>query len=544
MPTIKYADYTNGDDNTGDGTTGTPYKTIDKASTGLTGGDEVRVAKSADPTALTGTIAFTAGSTAITGTDTLFTSELAVGDFVKGGDDQWYEVVTITNNTNAVLFRVYPSTTAGTVSSYKLGVTSTGEAAAAATAIQTISASGSSAESRLKISGGWDLTGPTQDGQTYFRQMHGTFSNRYGRGLYSSSKNYIEIDHLHFLRYDNCIYMSSNNYCKITSPNLLSAGDEAWYMTTCGNNEIISPVVNSSNNNGIYMTGCKFNTITDPICNANNGPSIYIFNASTSNTITNPTCNYNDETGIYIYSSANCTITTPTCNNNTNGNGIYVRNSNNCLITSPVCNNNQYVGLYLYQSSDNTTITSPTLNSNNQGLSCSESYNNVANNLLASGNSNADVVVSDAKEYGDYPALKCQKFGQTTGDNRCYYEYGVTYRDTADARSTQCLKYDPTSATDYISQSFFFKADSGVAQTLSAYIKKEAAFNGDVQGAIFFMGVKITGWTTLTPTENDTYEQKSLVAAAGDITEDGVLELRIKVRGTAGNVFVDDLATA
>ena len=129
-----------------------------------------------------------------------------------------------------------------------------------------------------------------------------------------------------------------------------------------------------------------------------------------------------------------------------------------------------------------------------------------------------------------------------TGDNRCYYEYGVTYRDTADARSTQCLKYDPTSATYYISQSFFFKADSGVAQTLSAYVKDDAAFNGDIQAAIYFMGEIITAWAEWTPAE--AYAQKTIVAAAGDITEDGVLELKIKVRGTAGNVFVDDLATA
>jgi len=66
---------------------------------------------------------------------------------------------------------------------------------------------------------------------------------------------------------------------------------------------------------------------------------------------------------------------------------------------------------------------------------------------------------------------------------------------------------------------------------------------GDVQGAIFFMGEKITGWTDITPTEDNTYEQKSLVANAADITEDGVLELRIKVRGTSGkNVYVDDIS--
>jgi hypothetical protein len=169
---------------------------------------------------------------------------------------------------------------------------------------------------------------------------------------------------------------------------------------------------------------------------------------------------------------------------------------------------------------------------------------NIINNPSFSGNITADIYVPAGYDKGEYPSIKCQRYQLTPGDNRCYFEYGITYRNTADARSGECLKYDPISATYYISQSFFFKADSGAAQTLSAYIKKEAAFNGDVQGAIFFMGVKITGWTAITPGSDDTYEKKELVAAAVDITEDGVLELIIKVRGAAGNIFVDDLATA
>lgn len=54
--TIKYCSWTTGDDTTGTGTAANPYKTITKASTSRTAGDEVRVAKSPDPTALTGTV--------------------------------------------------------------------------------------------------------------------------------------------------------------------------------------------------------------------------------------------------------------------------------------------------------------------------------------------------------------------------------------------------------------------------------------------------------------------------------------------------------
>ena len=509
---IKYCCFLTGDDGTGDGSAGNPYKTITQASTGLTGGDEVRVAKSAAASNLTGTLGFTAGSTAVTGSGTAFTTELAIGDFIKGGDGQWYEVVTITDNTNAVLYKVYPSSTQSGVSSQKLGVTSTGEAAATSTAIQTVSVPGSSTASRLKISGGWDLGTTTQDGQTYFRQMHSTFANRYGRGLYASNKHYIEIERLHFLRYDNCIYVTGCDYWKITSPNLLSAGNEALYLLSAENNEIITPVVNSSNDRGIYISSGHNNIITSPICNSNNyGISLL----SPNNTITDPICNSNTN-GIYFQNTGhNNTIISPTCNKNTRGIYFGSITANNVII-SPICNDNSY-GIYVADTSST-----------------------IVNNYSGTGNSSTDIYIS-AKQRGEYPVLKCQHF-KTTGDNRCYYEHGITYRDTANARSTQCLKYDPTSATYYILQSFFFKADSGVAQTLSAYIKDDASFNGDIQAAIYFMGEKITGWTAWTPTTS--YVQKSIIAAAGDITEDGVLELRIKVRGTAGNVFVDDLATA
>ena len=55
--TIVYCSWATGNDISGDGSAGNPYQTITKASTTRAAGDEVRVAKSPDPTALTGTTA-------------------------------------------------------------------------------------------------------------------------------------------------------------------------------------------------------------------------------------------------------------------------------------------------------------------------------------------------------------------------------------------------------------------------------------------------------------------------------------------------------
>jgi len=491
--TINYSDFTNGNDTTGDGSAGNPYKTITKASTGLTGGDEVRVAKSPAASNLTGTLGFTLNSTAVTGSGTSFTTELAIGDFIKGGDGNWWEVITITDNTNATLYKKYSGSTGSGVSSQKLGVTSTGEAAATTTTVQAVSASGSSSASMLKISGGWDLAGPTQDGQTYFRQMHGTFANRYGYGLYVTDKSFVEIERCHFLRYNYGIYIYNNN---------------------------------------------RTNTITSPTCNSNI-VGIYIYTGSHNNTLISPVCNSNNY-GIYLAYNSNNTITSPTCNSNARG--IYIYRSHNNTVTSSTCNSNSDNGFRFYACTNN-TIVSPTCNNNLYGLySSAAAVNNVVIKFSGSGNT-YNTTWAIPSDYNENPAIKLQHYG-SVGNDRCYFCFGRTYKNTANARSTQCINYRATDATYYISQSFFFKADSGVAQSLSAWIKKEAAFNGDVQGAIYFMSEKITGWTAITPSAADTYEQKSLVAASGDVTEDGVLELKIKVRGTAGNVYVDDLGSA
>ena len=161
---IVYCSWATGDDTTGTGTAANPYKTITKASTSRTAGDEVRVAKSPDPTALTGTTAWTLNGTTVTGTGTLFKTELAIGDFISAPDGGWYEVITLTSDTSATLYKKYPSATASGHSSQKLGVTDTGAAASSSTQVQVVSKSGTSS-ANLKISGGWDLTTETQTGQ-------------------------------------------------------------------------------------------------------------------------------------------------------------------------------------------------------------------------------------------------------------------------------------------------------------------------------------------------------------------------------------------
>lgn len=59
-----------------------------------------------DDAKLTGTVTFTSGSTAVSGSGTAFTTELKVGYYIrKSGSDEWYRVASITDATNLVLGR-------------------------------------------------------------------------------------------------------------------------------------------------------------------------------------------------------------------------------------------------------------------------------------------------------------------------------------------------------------------------------------------------------------------------------------------------------
>ena len=192
--TIVYCDFASGNDTTGDGSAGNPYKTIDKASTGLSGDDEVRCAKSAAPTALSGTLTFTDGSASVA-TSVDLTGSLAAKDFVSlnsTGDhagETWWEIASLTSTTITLVYKY--SGAGGTGTGYKLGVTDTGAAATSSTVVQQMSASGSSGH-LIKISGGWNLSGtPAQDGYTWFFQSG---ANKYGYGLQLSSKSYIDLD--------------------------------------------------------------------------------------------------------------------------------------------------------------------------------------------------------------------------------------------------------------------------------------------------------------------------------------------------------------
>ena len=511
---IVYCSWATGDDTTGTGTAAAPWKTITKTTTSRSAGDEVRVAKSPDPTALTGTTAWTLNGTTVTGTSTLFTSELVIGDFISAPDGQWYEVITITSDTSATLYKKYPSATASGHSSQKLGVTDTGAAAASTTAIQTVSSSGNSS-AFLYISGGWDLSTETQTGQTYFRQMHGTFNNRYGYGLYMTGKSYTNISRLHFLRYNYGIYYTSSN-----------------------NNTCTSPTCNSNANHGISYSSSNNNTCTSPTCNSNGSYGIYYY-SSNNNTCTSPTCNSNSH-GIYYYTSSNNTCTSPTCNSN--GIGIYYySSSNNNTCTSPTCNSNSY-GIYYFFGSNNFIYGTLSTTGNATGaISSNTGYNfieeaSIAESTKATGFTN----YADGRVY----------INDMGGQSYIYTDNGNIVSQNATAGGTgREWKFSPTNAIRdssyplWLPMARFAVASSGQV-TITAYFKKSGT---GVAGALRCRYGQVA-WSdaasdiVVNCPDNTNRNQVTLQFTP---TEAGVVEVEALawyVSSTSQTVIVDDIA--
>jgi len=511
MVTVVYCDYAAGSDSAGDGSAGNPYKTINKASTGLSGDDEVRVAKSPAHTALSGTLAWVDGSATVNTSEDL-TGVLAAKDFVgkNSEGETWWEIASLTSSA-ITLVVAYRGTTA-TVASYKAGVTDTGAAASSSTVIQEVSASGSSGH-LLKVTGGWNLAGtPTQDGYTWFFQSG---VNKYGYALQLSSKSYIDLDfgRVGFLRYNRAIDLSSSSNNTITS-------------ATC-----------NGNSSGIYLNSSNNNTIKTPTCNGNSSYGINLY-SSNNNTITTPTCNGNS-TGIYINSSNNNTITTPTCDGNSTG--INLSYSNNNTITSATCNSNSYCGISLNTSSNN-TITSATCNSNHYGI-----FLTAGSSCVCWGYAHDESTWGYAGKIYDWTGNKQKivSIGESVSGgaarNRVYFYGGYTQDNTAEADggTGKCLQFNPKNASYWIEQDFNVPVTSGVARTVSIKMKDDASFDGTVELELWYKGVLIVGPTAKTMTTS--YVAQEMTAAAGDIDADGVLVLKVKVYGTAGAVYADTL---
>jgi len=329
--TIVYCDWLNGNDTTGDGSAALPYKTIQKASTGLTGGDEVRVAKSTDPASLTGTISFTDGSTTVTGSGTAFSTELASGDFIELTAGSWWEVLSIASDTSLTLYQMFSGTTTSGYTSRRMtasaGITDTGAAPTSTTLVQYVQSSGSSASNRLTISGGWDLSTQTQTGTTTFRQTHSTLTNRWGYGLYVSGKSFLAISNLSFLRYNRGVYFTNSSNTNVASfPNLISNANHGVMLNIANDTQLsVGNALANERNDGVQVAGGTRNTVRVDVADCN-GIGLDAISGAHGCIFTVGRANRNGSYGVMLSSCGVNTVSTGPLYLNQNY-GLYINSS-------------------------------------------------------------------------------------------------------------------------------------------------------------------------------------------------------------------------
>lgn len=514
-----YFDLASGNDTTGDGTYGNPWKTIDKCTTSRTGGDECRGAKTTITT-LSGTLTFTNGSTSVS-TSSDLTAVVAANDLVgkNSGLEGWFKVSSVSASAITLVVEYWGLSGSGSaVTGYKV-------TPVAASEEYDISVSGSSESSLLKISGGWDLSTQTQDGWT-------CFSTTYANSIDFNTRRYIEL---------------SKFIVSATSSHALNLGTTAGYkyvhdMHLIGGTSshinfasVLQFNIYLENITGTGITATSFNGMS---ISSTYGyfKSIYFYSGGTSGSgaafVVGGATNVFDDIRAYNHYNAGIALSTESSGNYFNScivEEVQNASAGPCIQISNEPSHNNYFtdftgsgcvyGVYF-------------------NLGCSLNTSFISSTITATSslyqNAGSCQGVKD-------PLLIYKTAGS---DSRMIFGDGeITHDSSASCRSGKCLKYDPSNVSFTLSYKVgTVKIPSaGSDLTLSAYIKDDASFDGRV----FFIAVrdgKFISRTEKTPTTS--FVQESVVVPAASLVADEYLDLIIAVNGTAGLLWVDDFSAS
>ena len=516
----KYCDWTNGNDLSGDGTAILPYKSIQKASTGLTGGDVVRVAKSPDHVALSGTLTFVDGSASVA-TSVDLTGELAINDLVgKNSDDMCWWRVSDRNASSITLSTVYSGTSQGAVSAYKMNAHNMGTAATQYVALDIISVNGVSRTNRLKVSGGWDLSTETQNGESFFKQ---TGSSQWGYALQLNA-NYIEVEKIHGARFNDAfIWSESKTGCCVHDVGAYS----------CNRSGILTNRYNT------YMTF---------------GGTINISQSGSY--------------GFYDYGY------TKTSSHHSGEGEIILRS---CYAGPTLPGNNQYWKKFTIKRTttwsainiygDNVRIAELIIENALGAIYCSNSVgaNIIIGKLTVISCPDAigtplgtilvyhyiptavgtDISYYEGCDQTGRPAVIIQRYGNTNYSGRMYFRgLGIIYQDATNARTLRCLKFAPTHATVPLAWSIgnVKCMNTNLDIDLSVYIKKGGGLDGTIQIAAFVLGQKVVDWTTVAATTS--YAQYTITVPSSNLVMTEYVELQVRVSGTSGYAYIDDFSVS
>lgn len=488
--TIHYCDWTNGSDATGDGSPQNPFKNIYKASEGLTGGDEVRIAKDPTPRAvISSPLTWTHNSRTVTGSGNLV-SEIPqysiIAKATAGGPGSFetvYEATTVTYNagTNVTTITLgnsdwhrYSGDT-GTVDSVVIAGTPTYTGEAKVHGV----VSGTSKFSPIRVSGGWNLATEERDGETWFiyRDVNPSAKLRWGWSPKNSS--WYHLSDVGFLRYNAGMVL------------------------------------------GDFGTGCSFERVTA--------------GASDREGVTAHKGQHDISFDQCVFSfgmiAAFCGI-----------NSASYTTYRNCLFTSSP------VGLSLLYCS-NTTLHGNSYRCCDVGIRGDRELATITNTYGDTFTSCAHHIGFTMGALSPYPRIIAHNYNGVSGDHRLFFETGTAMRDdTVYHSSSASWKLSPTQAHHPLStvanqdDILIAPCHENRPLKLSVYLRKDSWFNGEVRLAAYISGGEVVAPQVVTISSVDAWEKHSITIPANQIHETGpVAALRVYVRGNAGNVWIDTL---
>lgn len=500
--TIAYVDRENGDDSTGDGSYSNPYLRIRKADDGLSGGDEIRVAKTTITT-LSGTLAFVEGSDSVT-TSADQTSVVSAGDMISKNTagEGWWIVESVASGA-ITLDRRY----------YGADATTTGYHMAVATArAETLATDGTSTASRIKCTGGWDLSTQTQDGLTSI--YAGSAS-----GLTGNS-DYAEISHFVVTTGLSTTWSTIINGDNVYAHDMYLPGvDVSGGAQVVGDNIIAEDIVFSGGgdrrqldvqgSDGLYSDISIFSN-TYAAVNINSGASRNIFESPIIRTLAAGLYNV----GFYFTSNAAQNII------------------NNADIDGAES------AFKSYQTGEQTWVNSPTMTDCYYGFHANESVGgfHIVDPTFSGGSS---LYRFDNTASNTVPAF----YTIDSGVHSRRWSRLTVESDTADARSGKCMKFTPNTTTPNVPavELGVTKVASAASDlTLSAYIKRGATYAGDVHLFAVQNHVVVSDFEKQTLTTS--YAQKSVVVSSSDLVVDEYLTLFVTTSGVLDSVYIDDFS--
>jgi len=288
---IYYVDLEGGNDTTGDGSNTAPYKTHSKASAQMSDNDELRLAKNTTADTIINNVFSWSMASDIVTVEADLTATLAEGDHIgkptaagNGAFETFYRIESVsysTPTTTIKLYNRYYGTTEATASATKkfIQIDDINDCAKDTICSWYYMADGGYGYiGNLTVSGGWNLTTETQDGETWFTgtppawttdawyaYKHGdeTDPNNYSKlnivGLSEPFGAHNEqstlVDDCTFLVYKGFLSFSQTNGGNVNNCVIFSSGGRAMMEQTALEGKSFSNIyANSSNNEAFYIS--------------------------------------------------------------------------------------------------------------------------------------------------------------------------------------------------------------------------------------------------------------------------------------------------